>query len=315
MYSQQAWGGPVDPFILIKFLPYTGGQDPVVSLVIFEWKDEDLIGVYPTAESTQKAGICEKQYVEAGFCEEADIGKFILSPNATDKSKSFVLTQAVHLNNSQPIKYDIKNTGYYCVLTDKFTAADYTAVVEFRNAYGELPATQIPKLPFYGGITMLYALVAVFWGFLYYQHHSDICKKAPNPLAARVTETNKCISGGSELHNSNPDLPCGGDVDDMGILWYVMLPALPGKLCWLTQNTRLLEPKRLQYRRQSFTRNRWSSERGSEFVLFLLAAHRVHGLWSRQAHAWSHHDLRTMARYSPLCFWPGVRHHEPCHHS
>ncbi|MDA4132173.1 MAG: lung seven transmembrane receptor family protein [Thaumarchaeota archaeon] len=51
---------------------------------------------------------------------------------------------------------------------------DYTAIVEFRNAFGELPAAQIPKLPFYGGITILYAVVAVFWGFLYYQHHSDI---------------------------------------------------------------------------------------------------------------------------------------------
>lgn len=61
------------------------------------------------------------------------------------------------------------------MLTDKYTANDYKAVVEFRNAYGELPATQIPKLPFYGGITILYALVAVFWGFLYYQHHADIC--------------------------------------------------------------------------------------------------------------------------------------------
>lgn len=53
MYSQQAWGGPVDPFILLKFLPYEGDTDPVVSLVIFEWKDEDLIGVYPTADATQ----------------------------------------------------------------------------------------------------------------------------------------------------------------------------------------------------------------------------------------------------------------------
>lgn len=53
MYSQQAWGGPVDPFILLKFLPYEGDQDPVVSLVIFEWKDEDLIGVYASPDATQ----------------------------------------------------------------------------------------------------------------------------------------------------------------------------------------------------------------------------------------------------------------------
>lgn len=56
MYSQQAWGGAVDPFILLKFIPYVGDEDPVVSLVIFEWKDEDLIGVYESADATQVRG-------------------------------------------------------------------------------------------------------------------------------------------------------------------------------------------------------------------------------------------------------------------
>lgn len=53
MYSKSAWGGPVDPFILIKFLPHQGDQDPIVSLVVFEWKDEDLIGVYPSPDAPQ----------------------------------------------------------------------------------------------------------------------------------------------------------------------------------------------------------------------------------------------------------------------
>lgn len=53
MYSKSAWGGPVDPFILIKFLPQQSEQDPVVSLVVFEWKDEDLIGVYPSPDAPQ----------------------------------------------------------------------------------------------------------------------------------------------------------------------------------------------------------------------------------------------------------------------
>ncbi|KAI3398460.1 hypothetical protein diail_9141 [Diaporthe ilicicola] len=174
MYSKSAWGGPVDPFILIKFIPHEGDQDPIVSLVVFEWKDEDLIGVYPSPDAPQKVGICEEKQIEDGFCEEQDIGEFILAANATEKSKNLILTDAIHLKNAQPIKYEIKKTGYYCVLMDKYTANDYTAIVEFRNAFGELPATQIPKLPFYGGITILYALVAVFWGFLYYQHHADI---------------------------------------------------------------------------------------------------------------------------------------------
>lgn len=46
MYSRKAWGGSVDPFILTKFVqePQSGDSDPLVSLVIFEWTDENLIG-------------------------------------------------------------------------------------------------------------------------------------------------------------------------------------------------------------------------------------------------------------------------------
>ena len=47
-------------------------------------------------------------------------------------------------------------------------------MVEFRNAYGELPAAQIAKLPFYGGITIVYAVIGAFWAFLYVQHRHDI---------------------------------------------------------------------------------------------------------------------------------------------
>lgn len=46
MYSRKAWGGNTDPFILTKFakLPTDGDFDPIVSLLIFEWSDEPLIG-------------------------------------------------------------------------------------------------------------------------------------------------------------------------------------------------------------------------------------------------------------------------------
>ena len=129
---------------------------------------------YISDRGNKKVGICEPQFVDAGYCDQTDIGKYILAPNATEKSGSLILTRAVNLKDAQPINYPIKKTGYYCVLTDRYSVNDYTGVVEFRNAFGELPAAQIPKLPFYGGITILYAVVAVFWGFLYYQHHSDI---------------------------------------------------------------------------------------------------------------------------------------------
>ncbi|CAM1502824.1 Fc.00g076000.m01.CDS01 [Cosmosporella sp. VM-42] len=176
MYGRKTWGGPVDPFILVKFLNSSkpAGDDPIASLVIFEWRDQNLVGIPDPEGYGNKLGICSDDYVKQGFCNSTDTGKFILSKEAAQKSNSLILTKAIHLKSSGPINYPIKKTGYYCIVTDGYTTDEYSAVVEFRNAYGELPATQIPKLPFYGGITILYALVAVYWGFLYYQHRHDI---------------------------------------------------------------------------------------------------------------------------------------------
>ncbi|KAI1116128.1 lung seven transmembrane receptor-domain-containing protein [Nemania sp. NC0429] len=176
MYSKAAWGGPVDPFILAVFPNDTikADEDPIVSLIIFEWKDQKLIGAFPDPEAFNKELICDQDNVNSKLCEKAHLGEWILAPNATQESGNLILTQAVHVKSSAPIHYPIKKTGYYCVAAFGFPDGDFKGVVEFREAYGELPATQIPKLPFYGGITILYAVVVVFWGFLYYQHRYDI---------------------------------------------------------------------------------------------------------------------------------------------
>lgn len=57
MYSRTAWGGSVEPFILTKFQRYvsTGeddpNTDPVVAFVLFDWKDQEQIGVQPDPNS------------------------------------------------------------------------------------------------------------------------------------------------------------------------------------------------------------------------------------------------------------------------
>lgn len=162
MYSKSSWGGPVDPFILVKFTDVgkDEGDDPVVSLLIFDWMDQDYLNVLP--DDDERADICKQEYVDAGYCNQTDIGRFLVSPNATENSVNVILTKAIHLKDSAPITYPIPKTGYFCVVTEKFGASSYEAIVEFRNAFGELPATQIPKLPFYGGITIAYALVLVY---------------------------------------------------------------------------------------------------------------------------------------------------------
>lgn len=46
MYSRKAWGGSIDPYIETVFVKDSeaGDSDPLVSVVIFEWSDENLIG-------------------------------------------------------------------------------------------------------------------------------------------------------------------------------------------------------------------------------------------------------------------------------
>ena len=98
----------------------------------------------------------------------------MLNPDAESKSVNPIYTSAVHpsSDSEQPVNYPILRTGYYCVVT--VGDSNYKAVVEFRNAYGELPAAQIAKLPFYGGLTLVYAVIGIFWAFLYVQNRHDI---------------------------------------------------------------------------------------------------------------------------------------------
>lgn len=46
MYSEEHWGGTVPPFIMTVFENYTAeiDHDPIVSFVMFEWMDQDLLG-------------------------------------------------------------------------------------------------------------------------------------------------------------------------------------------------------------------------------------------------------------------------------
>lgn len=95
------------------------------------------------------------------MCKEDELGAFILAENATEVSKNTILTQAIHLKDPPAIKYRVVKTGFYCVSTTGFSSDEYRAIVTFRNAYGELPAAQIAKLPFYGGLTIVYAVIGM----------------------------------------------------------------------------------------------------------------------------------------------------------
>lgn len=55
MYSRKSWGGPTDPYILVKYIQdksENGPEDPISSLIIFEWSDNALIGA-PTGQGDE----------------------------------------------------------------------------------------------------------------------------------------------------------------------------------------------------------------------------------------------------------------------
>jgi len=107
-----------------------------------------------------------------GLCTQEHYGEFLVANSSRPGS---IFTRAINLAEPTPYKYYVKETNYYCVATigmdDSF---HYTAVVEWRNAFGELNAAEYPKLPFYGALAIVYLLVGTFWGFLYFQHRQDI---------------------------------------------------------------------------------------------------------------------------------------------
>ncbi|KAF2665197.1 integral membrane protein [Microthyrium microscopicum] len=174
MYSKESWGGEVDPYILVTFEKQEG-SDKMASLLMYEWKDLNLIGQTDPDHPEMRLWKCDEQTIARQLCNQTEIGEYLLAANATEKAKNPIATKGVPLSDPKPIKYEVKNTGYYCIATDPGTeGVEYKAVVEFRNAYGELAASQIAKLPFYGGITLVYAVMGIFWGFLYVQNRHDI---------------------------------------------------------------------------------------------------------------------------------------------
>ncbi|KAL8739967.1 MAG: hypothetical protein Q9190_007278 [Brigantiaea leucoxantha] len=175
MYSKSSWGGSVDPFILTKYnkAKDSDDKDTFVSVIIYEFKDEDLVGMWPSPEAPEKMLICDDKAIDKKFCNSTQINEWILNPNTTSQSKNQLLSTKIDLKDPKETKYDVKKTGYYCVWSYS-RDSEYKGTVEFRNAYGRLSAAQIPKLPFYAGITIAYAVIGVFWAFLYVQNRHDI---------------------------------------------------------------------------------------------------------------------------------------------
>ncbi|TFK56672.1 protein PTM1 [Heliocybe sulcata] len=88
----------------------------------------------------------------------------------------------------EPIQYQVRKTGYYCVAmvpvtvlsssddtTDVPYHPTYNGLVFFQNTFsGKLPATDYPKVNFYLAMFLIYTILAAAWGWLCYTHIQDL---------------------------------------------------------------------------------------------------------------------------------------------
>ena len=171
--------------------------------------------------------------MRAKFCKDEQLGEFILSTNASE-SKSPVISQTIHTKDpGDPLRYEVKRTGYYCVGTYAPEESEYKAVIEFRNAYGELPAAQIAKLPFYGGLTIVYAVIGMLVLLVLLCQDIAYIDSASggfcmSKIAMIYVSSSFCKSYRSlaymtstrpKLHHCNHHIPHCRATYDMGLLW------------------------------------------------------------------------------------------------
>lgn len=148
-------------------------------MVVYEYRNTDQLGVNVSSSDgiSQKKFICDDSAISNNLCSSEQQGKFIVNNNTGHASYAPIYTTKIDLKQPGSIHYPINKTGYYCVSTYLSKASsEFTAAVVFQNAFGQLPASQIPKLMFYGFAALAYGLVLTAWMFAYYQNRSDILK-------------------------------------------------------------------------------------------------------------------------------------------
>lgn len=180
MYSKKDWGGSTQPQIQLKLEQFGSHKynknDPDgnkndeirVSYVVFEYKD--IVHLGKTNKDGRRKYICDSSAIAEGLCDEDSQGKFILNSDVTNTTVQ--TAQLTHLGPGH-IKYSVDRTGYYCVATYSDTNSKYKGVTNFQNAFGHLSASEIPKLPAYGILTLGYAVVLALYGFQFFKKRNQ----------------------------------------------------------------------------------------------------------------------------------------------
>ena len=188
IYSKHDWGGSLKPHLAIRLDAFDKyvykpnlkhdnqphSDDIKVSYVVFEYADMGSIGA--EVEGHHNKYICDDVAInDLKVCSEAQRGNFIL--NKTPANNTILTGQMTHLGETL-LNYNIDKTGYYCLATyiherDDKSTTNYRGKITFQNAFGELSASEIPKLPAYGILTLCYAIALALFGFQFFMKRKE----------------------------------------------------------------------------------------------------------------------------------------------
>lgn len=177
MYSKHDWGGSIKPHIGLRLNEFgkdtvknkKTSEDILVSYVIFEYKDIDSLGV--DLGDGQKKYICDDAAInDLKVCDKKHKGNFIINLDVTN---STIMTSHLTKLGAADINYLVNKTGYYCISTYSLETINYKGVVNFQNAFGQLSASEIPKLPAYGILTLCYAIALALYAFQFFKKRNE----------------------------------------------------------------------------------------------------------------------------------------------
>ncbi|KAH3681698.1 hypothetical protein WICPIJ_007343 [Wickerhamomyces pijperi] len=183
MYQRDAWGGSVAPFIStnLKSFGNSEGETPDISIVVFEYKDISLLGYATQAEAdgysyTKTKYVCDSAALSSGYCSEGELGSFIYNSTAVigKNSSEIKIYSLSEFGVDKALNYHVLNTGYYCVASYSPSSSKYKIDINFRNSFGNIAASEYPKLTLYAVLAICYAASFAYYGFQFWKHKHEI---------------------------------------------------------------------------------------------------------------------------------------------
>ena len=163
----------------VVFYPNSTGT---VTTLVYEIQELVKIGRPASEASLNKLFLCTPEAVQDKLCTDKDLGLYLIAePTLSGASiQQQRLDFGESLRNQTTFSHKVNITGFYCVSVEPYglkmgTSEAFRGHVEFVSSFhGQLPASEHPKLYFYGWLTLIYLVVTIAWLILCFKYKDQI---------------------------------------------------------------------------------------------------------------------------------------------